>query len=165
MKKNNDIQEELQTLGADRLQQLHDQRADWSPPEGYFDQLADQVLAKAKEETTRVVPLGSKWRPILRIAAAIALLVTAVWWVMRDSGATRIEPLAEVSLEDLSAEVIESYVLAHVDEFDIDLLEEVAQSEGVTLDIPKMDEIEPYDLEKELNADTDWLGAGDIDLF
>ena len=165
MKEDNNIKEELQALGAERLEQLHSQRPVWSPPEGYFDQLADQVLAKAQEEATPVVSLGSRWRPILRIAAAIALVATAAWWVMRDTGSTTIEPLAEASLEDLSSEAIEGYILAHVDEFDIDLLEEVAQNEGITLDMPDAGEVEPYDLEKELNADADWLGAGDIDLF
>lgn len=163
MERDKNIQTELSEMGASRLARWQGKAEEWSAPAGYFDQLADQVLQRAAEEPeAKVVTLRSRLRPILRMAAAVLLVAAAAWWVFQEEAGPEMDPFAIVDLESLSQEAIEGYVLANIDEFELEMLEELAQQEG--LNITPAAGAEEW-LEDEWSIDEDWPAGDALDLF
>ncbi len=114
-----EIQEELKQI-APFLRALQGKGDGLAPPEGYFDRLDDQVWQqiKAGEKPRKIHPL----RFILQfpyhagIAATLALAVAVLFWVNkpRQSG--------DFDLSELTPQEAKSYILNHIEDFDLSLL-------------------------------------------
>ena len=103
-------------------------------PEGYFDNLENQVFGRLDTmDARRTPPLhtlagGHRTRGFLHpriltaIAAGIALAAAAFWFFKAPSIADQPAALAEVRMPDLSEEDIEMYVLENVQEFEAEQL-------------------------------------------
>lgn len=120
--------DELETLSAS----LHQLKANGQEKDGpgvppaYFDAFADRMLERLREEegmpaAKRAPALLRAIRPFrfsLAVAAAMALLVTAVWFMRRPVGA----PTMAAETIDLRAEEAESYILDHLEDYEPELL-------------------------------------------
>lgn len=129
------VQEELQSI-APRLAQMKDQEPRLTAPDGYFDQLSDELFRRIREDERRSGPqleqgifwqrvrnylFGIRQRPVYAMAlAGLALLLVciAVFSVPGKS-----DDLAEINLSD---EEINDYINYHLDDFDLNLLAEEA---------------------------------------
>lgn len=95
-------------------------------PPGYFDAFTDRMLERLREEegmpTAKRPPVLLRairsFRFPMAVAAAMALLVTAVWFMRRPAGET---PLAAEAI-NLRAEEAESYILDHLEDYEPELL-------------------------------------------
>ncbi len=95
-------------------------------PPGYFDAFADRLLERLREEEG--MPTAKRPPTLLRVirpfrftmavAAAMALLVTAVWFMRRPAG----EPPLTSETIDIRAEEVESYILDHLEDYEPELL-------------------------------------------
>lgn len=98
------------------LARLKDQPEGLSTPDGYFDQLRQDVLARIEAEKAR--PRGktrSLW-PRLAIAASVVALIGAAVFLFRPA------PPAPEPAAALTAEEVHQYIADNIDEFDLDLL-------------------------------------------
>jgi hypothetical protein len=96
-------------------------------PDGYFDDMEDAVFARLKSagDLDRPVPMVEK-RPRFRVsfirpkaamayAAALALMLAAVWFVRQQTVEVPTAPVASV---ELSEEELEAYLLENAHEFE-----------------------------------------------
>lgn len=148
------IRDELKAI-APQLAKWKDQSAPVDIPTGYFDQLADDVFQKIREEETvrnpaPMAPRQPWWmvlqgffqRPAYALAGVLILLVSIAVFQFR--GQPEVAPNLTMSEEDIN-----DYINFHIDDFDLSLLAEETQEvsperpliiEGDSLDKEAMDE-------------------------
>ncbi|MEO6037824.1 MAG: hypothetical protein ABIQ93_05370 [Saprospiraceae bacterium] len=152
-------------------------------PEGYFDDLEDQVFGRLEAMGSRrpapgwQATRGGQWihrllrpRVLTAIAAGLALLVAAFWFFKSRSVLEQSSTLAQVTLPELSEEDIETYVLENVYEFDTEQLAALPPAEsadpGIEPPAPNpaqhrskrqqaLDDLHPEDLDNLLNELSD----------
>ncbi len=124
------IREELEELSP-FLSKMKGKGDGMKMPEGYFDQLSENVLKQIHQEGVQEAPVekpaGPNWldrlaegfwalfQPRLAVAfATVALLLAAGWFLLR-------QPATE-----LDADELESYIVANLDGFDTEMLMEVS---------------------------------------
>ncbi|MCB0638333.1 MAG: hypothetical protein KDC54_17005 [Lewinella sp.] len=159
MDKRKEITKELRELGADRLADWPREAAAPQPPAGYFDRLADEVLAKAQAPapTARLRVRSRRW---LAVAAAVAVLVLAsVWWL-------RPTPAADnLALDDIPEDAILAYIEDNITEFDTELLEDLVAETDDTWELPADLELSPEAVEQYLQDEDGILFLQDDELF
>lgn len=144
-------------------------------PDGYFEEMEDAVFARLrasgdldrpKMQVVKRPGLFAAYirpRTAMALAAALALILTAVWFVRQSASVAQETPLASA---ELTEEDIESYVLDNLHEFDAEQLasltkEEIMEPvEETTPTTPKQnssrpEEIHPDDLDQILDEMTD----------
>lgn len=99
-----------------------------SPGEAYFSNMAAKAIGKGKEPAS-VRPVAIRW---VAVAASVLVLLTIGWWMSGASGEAEIpfaEQTVEMSSDELLAEInveaIDAYVSEQIDEFTLELYEEV----------------------------------------
>src|SRR5690606_16129252 len=114
-------------------------------PEGYFDRLPEQVLARYRADRHRS-SMAQRRKLMFAIAAMLAA-VAILWWGITPSGQP--EPLAGITSEDAY-----SYVLNHLSEFDHLIPEEVEWTgDDVPWTDPAVDGLSEDELLDELMMD------------
>lgn len=140
-----EIIEELDSLSPMLAKWKNQEReSSGGPPEGYFAQLPDQVLAKIKEESAK----GKSNRRVLRIrrirqitigiAAVFALLVAGRFLF---PGAPTEQGLADKASDtwleaDIPKAEIYDYVMNNLDDFDSELIMEAAATAPIDFVLP-----------------------------
>lgn len=141
MNRRKEIQEELRQI-APSLQEFQGKGDGFVAPEGYFDRLGDEIWQQINpgRKTRKVHPLRLLFRfPYpAGIAAAIALVVAAVFWLNK--------PQPGISeLTELTPQEAQQYILNHIEDFDLSLLV------GIHNDSPLPETPDPADtLDREL---------------
>ena len=135
MKKNKkEIQEELEIL-APSLSKMK-KEATFKVPENYFNALPDQILRELNltEEKVVVEKKSSWWTELMdrlmilmqpRIAVGLvtlALLLVSIFYLTNDENASSTNP----SITEFSSAAVEDYIIENIDDFDDDLLFEIA---------------------------------------
>lgn len=107
-------------------------------PEGYFEQLPAQILKAAKAsdnpkaaEPTRTIPLGKPVWKSIRWAAAAVLLLSIGFGSYKMFWSTDTYN-AEKALSGISQSTINEYVQQHIDEFDMESIENTVAAHRVT---------------------------------
>jgi hypothetical protein len=108
-------------------------------PEGYFEGLDDAIFQKINEQGARKAPVltaapGGRWletsnrRWLYGVAAAIALVAAAWWWLPNRQGNTL---LAQA---DLTEEELNTYIVENASDFDVEQLAllDAAEQQGDT---------------------------------
>ncbi len=116
-------------------------------PKHYFKHLPDEVLRKAKEPVPqpvrqpswleRVEQIVASWlqpRYALAYASVLALVVAGIWFLNKGVSEAN-QPMAAVSLQEISDEELFAYVSDNISDFDHDLVMETAG--------PELPEIKP----------------------
>lgn len=128
------IQEELKDLSSPILAQWQGKAEEWSMPDGYLNHLSNEIIAKS-EQPQKVKLIHVMQKKSWQIAASILFLVAATGFFM-NNGKTQYPSNTLASLENISTEEIQIYVLDNIDEFDVELLEEYAlEDNGEYLDL------------------------------
>ncbi|WKN46127.1 hypothetical protein [Tunicatimonas pelagia] len=126
-------------------------------PKGYFNdfsQRMQQRIEDTKTEEGKVVSISSRW---YYAAAAIAVLVVAVW--LTNPFQTSTTPVAEVEQEEvqtLLADVSEQELIDFIQLGSVDVISTVLLTEDEQEDLLEA-ELESYDLPEEYYLDTDYL--------
>ncbi len=139
-----DPKEELKELSP-FLAQLKEKGEGFRVPEGYFDNLQDQVMEKIQETAGVSAPTGRKG--VLRVlrggfgqwaaAAAIALLALAGLWFLWPQSDLR---APELALSEISAEEASAYIDATLEDYELALLvEELDYATPVEEPLPHLD--------------------------
>lgn len=172
MKKEN-LDDELKSISP-FLKDLKGKGDGFKVPEGYFEDMEDAVFARLKSAgdmdrpSMRVVKRPSMFQLSIRprtamgLAAALALMLTAVWFIRQPQV---VQPMPFVSTE-LTEDDLETYVMENVHDFEPEQLatltpeETTEQPEEATPGTTKRksatsDEIHPDDLDKILDEMTD----------
>ena len=112
----------------DFLQSLREQGDGLTgPDEDYFSAMATKAMAQAKQPAS-VRTLGGRW---LAVAATVLLLLVAGWWSSREAGTEVLsansgaQPSSDELLADINVEEIDAYISEQIDEFTLELYEEV----------------------------------------
>ena len=168
-KRNRDIKDELTELGATHLADWQVKTVDTSPPPAFFSNLAEQVLAEVNEKDTpsplKVVSLRSApaWG---RIAiAAVIVLALGSWWISNSLGWSVENKLAELDWQMVADEDLQAYVWANIDDFDLELLEQVAEPSSTPQFLETELEISTETLEDFIYSEDEWLESDELDLF
>ena len=133
MKKNKkEIQEELEAL-APSFSKMEKEEV-FQVPENYFNDLPNQILEELNltKEEVKVEEKSSWWtalmdqvmillQPRIAIGLATFLLLGASFFYLQNQNSENVLPLAE-----LTATEAESYILENIDEFEDELLYEMA---------------------------------------
>ena len=123
MSEKKNIQEELEDLNSPILAQWQGKSAEWSVPEGYLDTLVNELVEKSEQPTKfKLFTLINK--KLWQIAAGFLFLITASWFFVNNMQEEKLDTLA--TLDTISTEEIQDYVLDNIDEFDVEMLEEFA---------------------------------------
>jgi len=136
MKKDNNIQEELQSISP-LLAQMKDAEEGYKVPHLYFETLQDKVLAEAKQQPKKIGLLARFFRPQLALLVSIMILLAAGIFLFNTNQSTQVADLKEVSTEELAW-----YVNENID--DVDLLLEIDDPE---LNISNGIDLDPNELE------------------
>lgn len=168
MKKNKkEIQDELDAL-APSLSKMKKEEV-FKVPEHYFSNLSEQVLKELDLETEEVVVKKQPywWRQLMdnlmalmqpRIAiglATLALLLVSVFY-LTNSGVEM-----QTSLVELSSEEAGDYILEHIDDFEDDLLYEIA----LETDLLENDNLENQELDNYLDEIIDEMDDSTLEEF
>ncbi len=161
---NDDPKKELKELSP-LLSELRAANEGFEVPEGYFDQLQQEMLEKAigpleierKNIAERPVILGvlknhqARW---IAIAASVLLLILAGWWFSKPD--LRVDA-DQFALVEVSTEEANAYLDAHVEDYELALLVEELDQPMTNLQAPPaldpqmeelLEEIELDDLEE-----------------
>lgn len=167
------LTEELKNLSP-LLHDLKEKGEGYKVPEGYFEDMEDAVFARLKSagdlenypvsgvRRPRMFPLYVRPRMATAIAAALALILVAVWFI-RQPASIQPSSLAEI---ELTEEDLESYVLENAHEFEPEqlvALDREALMEPMEETMPgkskknnsASEDLHPDDLEKILDEMTD----------
>jgi len=167
-------QEKLNDEIAPFLQDLKGKSDGFKVPEGYLEDMEEAVFARLKSsgdlgrptmnlvKRPRLFPWTVRPRTAMALAAALALILTAVWFIRQPQA---VQPAQFVSTE-LTEDDLEFYVLENVQEFELEQLAALTAEktsepiEKVAPGTPKKnrstsDEIHPDDLDKILDEMTD----------
>lgn len=136
MKKDNNIQEELQNISP-LLAQMKDEQEGYKVPHLYFETLQDKVLAEAKKQPKKTGILARLFRPQLTLVASIMILLLAGIFLFNNNKNTQITDLEEISTEELAW-----YVNENIDDFDL-----LLEIDEPNLNISNGIELDPNDLE------------------
>ena len=157
------------------LQDLKEKGDGFKVPEGYFEDFEDAVFARLKasgdlgKPAMKVVKRPTMFsvsirpRTAMALAAALALILAAVWFFRQPTSGLE---NTQVASTELSEDDIESYLLENVHEFEPEQLaalttEEISEPiDDSTPDAPKQkvrtsEEIHPDDLDQILDEMTD----------
>ena len=137
---------------APRLAALRQRVTTPEPPEGYWEEMTEQVLRQTTDKSAHTTRLRHLW-PVLRVAASVLLLLVAGWWWL-------LRPTPEMaSLEEIDEQEIKAYVMANLDEFDWEWL--LVHDAPAALSLPELapEEIEDY---LDDDFDSDWLHEEDL---
>ncbi|MFN0173696.1 MAG: hypothetical protein ACKVU0_03520 [Saprospiraceae bacterium] len=168
------LDEELKTISP-LLKELKEKGDGFKVPEGYFEDLEHTILARIESSGVAGRPARKvNKRPglftifirpqaAMAYAAALALILAAVWFIRQDASPIQDEPFVTT---ELTVDDIESYVLENLHEFEPEQLASMTQeetSEGADKPAGKnqkknssaSDEIHPDDLDKILDEMTD----------
>ncbi len=127
---------------ASLLRDLKMQDDGFRMPDGYFDELENQVFGRLDAlGARRAAPLKAKPggqllhrllqpRILMAMAAGLALITAAVWFFKPRPAVDQTSALAQVQMPDLSEEDIETYVIENVQEFDTDQLASLPVTES-----------------------------------
>jgi len=169
MKKNKkEIQAELEAL-APSLSKMEKEEV-FKVPENYFDNLPDQILKELAlgEEPVLVEKHPRWWTQLMdnlmmlmqpRIAvglASLALLLTSAFYLMDNNGGVIYSPHTELS--SLEAE---NYVLENIDDFEDDLLYEIA----LESDLVENNNLEDQELDNYLDEIIDEMDDETLEEF
>lgn len=159
----------------DFLQQLKEKGDGFSLPESYFEDMEDAVFARLKAsgdldrpkisvaKRQGLFPLFIRPRTAMALAAALALILAAVWFFRQADAGLEETQIASV---ELTEDDIESYVLDNVHEFDPEQLAALTTeeaSESTLENVPattkqsnrSVEELHPDDLDQILDEMTD----------
>jgi hypothetical protein len=148
MKQEDDIPQKLRSLKSST--------GGFRVPDGYFEQLSDEVWQKIQAETLprNAAPAHSSWqdrlrqwlsaaflpKPGLALVSMLVLLIATWFWFNRQESVG--DQLAQVDKAS-----VKHYVLSNIDEFEVesilDLAEETQNPAGLLIDLPKV-EIQQY---------------------
>ena len=123
--KEENIHDELQPLSP-LLSDLKGKKDPHLVPDDYFKQLESSVFARLEAEGLRVEVAPAPWQVWLSpmrlsaVAAAIALLVAAVWWFRPQADAPAVADTFDT--ETFTPEMAEEYVQDNILDFEEDLL-------------------------------------------
>ncbi len=135
MDKKHEIRKELEDI-APRLSELKKEQEGFRVPENYFGQMQQEVLERinaGKElsvvhSNTRIIPLFRQTRFWLKVAGFALVLAAATYWFLPDEDSRTNAYLAGFTPEEAT-----EYVQNNFDEFDLDVMLEVAQLDPVEL--------------------------------
>lgn len=166
---NRAIKDELKELDATRLAEWQGQTVDNSPPPAFFANLAEQVLAEVKDESSpsplRVVSRRSAavwWRVA---AAAVVVLALGSWWISHSLGWSAQDTLVELDWQQITDEDLQAYVSANIDDFDLELLEQLTEPVPVPPALDNELEVSTEVLEDFIHSEEEWLESEEPDLF
>lgn len=143
-------------------------------PEGYFEGLEDAVFSRLEKggdlrrpvlkvaKRPGLLPAFIRPRAAMALAAALALMLAAVWFFRQNSG----DMLSPLAAAELSEEDLETYLLENAHEFDPEQLAAIEPEETPDINpendpaksdknTPPLEEIHPDDLDKILDDMTD----------
>jgi len=163
--------EELEELSP-FLHQMKEKGDPFKAPQGYFEGLPDQVLARLREEEAPATELGMPrslqglldqlgWLLQPRMALAISsvlIILVAAWFLLRPDGASSTTP----DFASLSAEEIQNYIQSNIEDFDEETLMEVAHEPGNINLIPQ-DAIETEELDQYLDRMIDQMDTRELE--
>lgn len=167
--------EELEELSP-FLHQMKEKGDPFKAPQGYFEGLPDQVLARLREEEAPATEPEKSRRPGLslqglldqlgwllqpRMALAISsvlIILVAAWFLLRPNGASSTTP----DFAALSAEEIQYYIQSNIEDFDEETLMEVAHEPGNINLIPQ-DAIETEELDQYLDQMIDQMDTRELE--
>ncbi|MBK7408543.1 MAG: hypothetical protein IPJ40_11090 [Saprospirales bacterium] len=141
MKKDTDALRKELEKEAPFLARLKEKPGGMTVPEGYFDQLQQEVLKRAATENQRPSRRVFQLWPRMAVAASfVAAIGLSIFLFQPDHPAANQESLA------ISAEEVDQYISQHIDDFDLDMLIQyasVSENEGglfndATLDDPQL---------------------------
>lgn len=133
MSKKKNIKQELEDLDSPILAQWQGKAEEWSMPDGYLDGLVNDVVAKS-EQPTMIKLFRFVNKKSWQIAASVLFLIAVSWFLINKEGSgNTLNTLA--SLNDISTEEIQTYVLDNIDEFELEMLEEYAFDNNDKLEI------------------------------
>ncbi|MEM6770835.1 MAG: hypothetical protein AAF597_09650 [Bacteroidota bacterium] len=103
-----------------------------SPDAAYFEAMADRAIQEAQKPAVRRA-LSRNW---LAVAASVLVLVFAGWWLL-NAGAeegvvvakAETRPSSDELLAEISIEDIDAYVSEQIDEFTLELYDQVPLKE------------------------------------
>lgn len=136
MKKDNNIQEELQDISP-LLAQIRSEEEGYKVPHLYFETLQDKVLAEAKKQSEKTDIFARLFRPQLVLVASVMILFVAGIFLFNNNKNTQITDLKEISTEELAW-----YVNENIDDFDL-----LLEIDEPNLNISNGIELDPNDLE------------------
>ncbi len=156
--------EDLSPFLKDLKRKGEDQRV----PAHYFDGLEDAVFAQIKNkglDRQTVTPAmkasqGGRFNRIWLVAAAVVLLVSAVWFLRFSNNSQSLAPYAQI---ELTEEEVETYLLDHVHDFELEALSAIG-ADLEDLDMPnkksgnnhrKSDDLTPEDIESVIDQMSD----------
>ncbi len=146
MSEKKNIQEELEHLNSPILTEWQGKSAEWLMPEGYLDNLVNEVVTKS-EQSTKFKLFVLRNSNFWKIAAGVLFLIVASWFFRDNIQGKNRDTLA--TLDNISTEEIQDYVLDNIDEFEFEMLEELT-----------------FDNNGQIGEENIWLEDQlDIDLF
>lgn len=168
-KQNRDIKDELTDLGATHLAEWQGRTVDPAPPPAFFPNFAELVMAEVNDKSTpsplKVVSRRSApvwWRIAV---AALVVLSLGIWWISNPLGWSTQENLAELDWQMVADEDLQAYVWANIDDFDLELLEQVSEPTPAQQLLDAELEISTETLEDFINSEDEWLESDELDLF
>ncbi len=142
MKKNKEIQEELEGLNS--ILSKKELKDNFEIPADYFENFQKEVFNKLDiNEELQSPKIGNaktrriNFRYTLPIAASLALLLGLFFFTQKNI------PEGTIAMDQLSSEDIESYINENIDDFDVELLS-MLDSDQQNLLIPNDVQIEDY---------------------
>ena len=169
MKKNKkEIQEELEAL-APSFSKLKKEEV-FKVPENYFNSLPDQIFNELNLTEEVVVKKQPLWwiklmdslmilmQPRIAIGlATLALLFVSMFYLTSDNGGGISNP----SIVELSSTEVEEYIIANIDDFDDDLLFEIA----LKSELSENDDFEDQALDNYLDEIIDEMDDNSLEEF
>lgn len=161
-----DILKELEGL-APNLSRLNKADDGFRVPPAYFREMERELAGKLGVGQKRQPVFGRFLSSLARVLehrtayrlAAIGLVVAAGVWLLWPAGSTR-----DVAMDEVSVEELHAYISDNLDDFEMDLLYELASSEGseTELNIPS-DFSEGEEFDQYLDEMIDDLDLSDLE--
>lgn len=155
-----EVKEELKELSP-LLYQLKEKDPPFKVPEGYFNQLQNELLEQLRESPEQNSSKRSGWniqklldqigwlfQPRMGMAAAsVLILLVAAWFLFQPNEGV---PGHELNFASLSIEEIQNYINNNLDDFDEETVKKVAQDDQNIQWIPQND-IDTEELDRYLD--------------
>lgn len=168
----NEVKEELKELSP-FLYKLKEKEAPFQVPEGYFNQLQDELLEQFKPSLEQVHSSRQSWnsqklldligwmlQPRMAMAVASVLIVlVAAWFLLPTNSGSHNQ---ELSFASLSSEEIRNYIDNNLDDFDEETVKEVAQDDQNIQWIPQND-IDTEELDRYLDKMIDEIDPRELE--
>jgi hypothetical protein len=132
----------FEQLPAGTLQKAKGRAMPHAVPEGYFEQLPGELLAKLKDETApqkgETIPLGQNiWKQVRWAAAAMLVMGIGIGSYVQMAPRSM---SVEEQLAQLPQGTIGEYVQNNIDEFDSEMLAELAGNSNATSAIEQLND-------------------------